>query len=50
MRRFRIVGALLVFSVLSGCVGFGVGYDIENLRGAEEVGDAFTRKLTAEYR
>ena len=50
MRRFRIFGALLVFSVLSACTGFGVGYDIENMRAAEAKGDAFTRKLTEEYR
>ena len=50
MRRFRIFGALLVFSVLSACTGFGLGYDIENMRAAEAKGDAFTRKLTEEYR
>jgi OOP family OmpA-OmpF porin len=50
MRRIQLLVSMVALAVLSGCAGFGVGYDIENLRGAEEKGDAFTRALTAEYR
>ncbi len=50
MRHIRILGAFTALLMLSGCVGFGVGYDIENMRAAEGKGDAFTRKLTEEYR
>ncbi len=50
MRQIRILGAFTALLMLSGCVGFGVGYDIENMRAAEGKGDAFTRKLTEEYR
>ena len=50
MRRIRVLASFLTLAVLGGCASFGVGYDIENLRGAEATGDAFTRKLTAEYR
>jgi len=54
MRRIRLLASFLALAVLSGCAGFGAGfgagYDVENLRGAEATGDAFTRQLTAEYR
>ena len=50
MRRIRLPASLLALALLGGCAGFGVGYDIENLRGAVATGDAFTRQLTAEYR
>ena len=50
MRHIRILGAFTALLMLSGWVGFGVGYDIENMRAAEGKGDAFTRKLTEEYR
>ena len=50
MRHIRILGAFTALLVLSGCAGFGVGYDIENMRAAEAKGDSFTRKLTEEYR
>jgi OOP family OmpA-OmpF porin len=36
--------------MLSGCAGFGGVSDINNLRGADATGDAFTRQLTGEYR
>ncbi len=50
MRHIRILGTFTALLVLSGCAGFSVGYDIENMRAAEAKGDAFTRKLTEEYR
>jgi len=50
MRRIRLFASFLTLVVLSGCAGFGGVRDIENLRGAEPTGDAFTRQLTAEYR
>ncbi len=50
MRQFRNLPLIAALGLLGGCVGFGVGYDIENMRGAEGTGDAFTRKLTEEYR
>ncbi len=50
MTRIRLLASFLTLAVLSGCTSFGVGYDIENMRGAEAKGDAFTRRLTEEYR
>ena len=49
MRILKISVPLLSLAVLSGCVGFGAGYDIENLRDAEGTGSAFTQALTKEY-
>ncbi len=50
MRRIRIFASFLALAMLSGCAGFGVGGDIDNMRGADATGDAFTRQLTGEYR
>jgi OOP family OmpA-OmpF porin len=52
MRRIRLLASFLALAMLSGCAGFGVGgdIDIENMRGADATGDAFTRQLTGEYR
>ncbi len=50
MRRIRLIASFLALAVLSDCAGFSAGYDVENLRGAEVTGDAFTRQLTGEYR
>ncbi|MHA1151829.1 MAG: OmpA family protein [Alphaproteobacteria bacterium] len=46
MTRIRLWASILALAVLGGCAG----YDIENMRAAESKGDAFTQKLTAEYR
>ena len=50
MKRIRLLASFLALAMLSGCAGFGGAFDIENMRGAEATGDAFTRQLTAEYR
>jgi OOP family OmpA-OmpF porin len=50
MRRIGLLASFFALAVLSGCASFTVGYDVENLRGADASGDAFTRQLTAEYR
>jgi len=50
MRRIRLFASFLALAMLSGCAGFGGVSDINNLRGAEPTGDAFTRQLTGEYR
>jgi OOP family OmpA-OmpF porin len=50
MRRIRLFASFLALAMLSGCAGFGVGGDIDNMRGADATGDAFTRQLTGEYR
>jgi OOP family OmpA-OmpF porin len=50
MRRIRIIASFLALAMVSGCAGFGGVSDINNLRGADATGDAFTRQLTGEYR
>jgi len=50
MRRIRLFASFLALAMLSGCAGFGGVSDINNLRGADATGDAFTRQLTGEYR
>ena len=50
MRLMKICGLALSLAFLSGCVGFGAGYDIKNLNEAEATGSAFTMALTKEYR
>ena len=47
----KLLGALAALTLLSGCAGFGVGYDIENMRNASATGGTpFTQALTEEYR
>lgn len=46
MARIRILGTLVVLSLLTGCVG----YDIEAMRNAQPSGSEFTRALAEEYR
>jgi OOP family OmpA-OmpF porin len=50
MKSIRLLASIFALAMLSGCAGLGGVRDIENLRGAEPTGDAFTRQLTAEYR
>jgi OOP family OmpA-OmpF porin len=46
----KLLGALAALTLLSGCAGFGVGYDIENMRNATASGTPFTEALSDEYR
>ena len=47
----RLLGALAALTLLSGCAGFGAGYDIEKMRNANASGGTpFTQALTEEYR
>jgi OOP family OmpA-OmpF porin len=50
MKSIRLLASIFALAMLSGCAGLGGVRDIENLRGADPTGDAFTRQLTGEYR
>lgn len=49
MRLIKFAGLAVSLALLSGCVGFGAGYDVNNFRNAEPTGSAFTQALTREY-
>jgi OOP family OmpA-OmpF porin len=49
MTNLKLIISIFSLAALTGCVGFGAGYDVENLREAEATGSVFTQALTKEY-